>query len=67
MDSGVSMVLGGCQSRGHVVQRHRVLESMRRVDPLSQLVRWRTRIYRRQYSVPCPNSLWYVRSVVVRV
>ena len=57
MRSGASMVRGGLRARGIIVQRQRVLESLRRVDPLSQILRQRITTYRRQYSVPGPKSL----------
>jgi hypothetical protein len=60
MHSGVSMVRGGLRARGIIVQRQRVIDSLRRVDPLSQILRRRILTYRRQYRVPGPNSLWYV-------
>ena len=59
MHSGVSMVRGGLRARGVIVPRHRVVDSMHRVDPLSQILRRRVVTYRRQYCVPGPNSLWY--------
>ena len=43
---------------GIIVPRQRVVDSMHRVDPLSQIIRRRVTTYRRQYSVPAPNSLW---------
>lgn len=52
------MVMGELSSRGIHIQRQRVLESMCRVDPVSQVVRRRVVTLRRQYSVPSPNSLW---------
>ena len=58
MHSGASMLRGGLRARGIIVQRQRVLESLHRVDPLSQILRRRITTYRRQYSVPGPNSLW---------
>ena len=54
------MMRGALRARGITVPRHRVAESMRRVDPLSQLLRRRVTIHRRQYNVPTPNSLWLV-------
>ena len=57
MHSGVSIIRGGLRSRGIIVPRKRVVDAMHRVDPLSQIIR-RVITYRRQYSVPCPNSLW---------
>ena len=41
------------------MQRRRVIDSLRRVDPISQTLRRSVRIHRRQYSVPGPNALWY--------
>ena len=58
MDSGISMIGGALLARGIIVQRYRVIESMRRVDPVSQLLRQTVTVYRRQYSVPGLNSLW---------
>ena len=58
MHSGVSMIRGGLRSRGILVPHQRVVDSMHRVDPLSQVIQRRVLTYRRQYSVPAPNSLW---------
>lgn len=52
------MVRGGLRARRVIVPRQRVVDSMHRVDPLSQIIRRRVTTYRRQYSVPSPNSLW---------
>ena len=60
MDSGISMVRGALLARGIIVQRQRVIDAMHRVDPISQCLRRTVTIYRRQYSVPGPNSLWYI-------
>ena len=57
MHSGISMVRGGLRGRGIIVPQQRVLDSMHRVDPLSQLLRTRVVTYRHEYSVPAPNSL----------
>ena len=54
---GITMMRGALRSRGIIVTRQRVRESIARVDPLSQLI-MRTTILRRTYSVPTPNSLW---------
>ena len=59
VDSGISFIRGALLSRGLTVQRHRVIDSLRRVDPISQNLRRSVRVCRRQYSVPGPNSLWY--------
>jgi hypothetical protein len=45
---------------GIKVPRHRVRESMRRVDPLGNLERWAALIPRLTYSVREPNSLWHM-------
>ena len=38
MHSGVSMVQGGLRARGIIVQRQRIVDALRRVDPLSQIL-----------------------------
>ena len=48
------------QSQGIVVQRQRLRESVRRVDPAHSNSRWRQQISRRTYNVPGPNSLWHI-------
>lgn len=60
MHSGISMVIGGLRSRGVRVPRQRVIDAMRVVDPVSQIIRRRVTTFRRVYSVQSPNSLWYV-------
>ena len=54
------MLCGALQASGISVQRQRVSESMRRVDPVSVSLRNTARIYRRTYSVAGPNALWWV-------
>ena len=56
--SGVGLVQGALRSRGLRIQRHRVIESLRRLDPITSALRQSRRIIRRTYSVPGPNSLW---------
>ena len=56
--AGLRMVQGSLRERGLVVQRMRVLQSLRRVDPVTTTLRNARRIIRRSYNVPCPNSLW---------
>ena len=58
MDAGLSFVRGSLLSRGIVVQRQRVIDSMRRVDPISQSLRRIVRVQRREYNVAGPNALW---------
>ena len=48
------------RSRNIRVQRRRVRECLRRVDPIGTAFRWQPLIYRRKYSVPCPNALWHI-------
>ena len=54
------MVMGGLRSRGIRVPRQRVIDAIRIVDPVSQIIRRRVTTYRRVYSARTPNSLWYV-------
>lgn len=58
VDSGTSFIRGALLSKGFTVQGCRVINSLRRVDPISQILRRSVRICRRQYSVPGPNALW---------
>ena len=44
------------------MQRARVSECLRRVDPVGTTLRRRMTIYRRKYLVPTPNSLWHIDS-----
>jgi len=56
---GFRLVQGALRQRGITVQRRRILEAMRRVDPVMITLRGSRSIVRRRYSVPCPNALWY--------
>ena len=56
--AGLQMVTGALRGRGIVVQRRRILESLRRLDPVSRSLQRLTTTYRRAYSVPGPNALW---------
>ena len=58
--SGERMLLGSLRAQGIKVQRHRLRESIGRVDPLSREMRRRMAINRRVYSVSTPNALWYL-------
>ncbi|KAF3841708.1 hypothetical protein F7725_023659 [Dissostichus mawsoni] len=61
-DSGYKMMVGHLNARGNRIQRQRVQESMRRVDPGGVLIRTlqlNPRM-RRKYFVPAPNSLWHI-------
>ena len=56
--AGLRMVQGAVRQRRLVVQRDRILESLRRVDPVTTSLRNARTIIRRTYHVPCPNALW---------
>ena len=57
---GERRLMGAIRSRNIHIQRRRVRDSLRRVDPVGTALRWRPLIYRRKYSVPCPNALWHI-------
>ena len=56
--AGLRMVQGAIKQRGLIVQRDRILYSLRRVDPVTTSLRNARRIVRRTYNVPSPNALW---------
>ncbi|XP_028413667.1 uncharacterized protein LOC114536523 [Dendronephthya gigantea] len=57
---GYRLVQGALRNRGLNVQRRRILDSLRRVDPVMVTLRASRAIIRRRYSVPCPNALWHL-------
>ncbi|XP_060776375.1 uncharacterized protein LOC132885871 isoform X1 [Neoarius graeffei] len=57
---GEIMLMGHLRSKNIVVQRHRLRDSLRRIDPIGVLARRRPAIARRVYSVPHPNFIWHV-------
>ncbi|XP_071821220.1 uncharacterized protein [Apostichopus japonicus] len=57
---GEKMVAGLLASKNVHVQRDRIRQSIRRVDPDGVETRKRVALHRRQYSVPGPNSLWHI-------
>ncbi len=57
---GEKSVSGSLRSEGIKVQRHRVRDSIRRVDPIGVQLRSRRVLHRRVYQVASPNSLWHV-------
>lgn len=57
---GEVMVIGHLRARGLNIQRKRVRDSIRRVDPGGADQRTSMRIHRRTYYVPCPNFLWHI-------
>ena len=42
------------------MQRRRLCESIRRVDPIASSIRWQQLLKRRVYNVPGPNALWHI-------
>ena len=57
---GQALLNGYLCSRGIFVQRRRIRESVCRIDPLQQRIRWHPAITRRVYQVPGVNSLWHI-------
>ncbi|KAF6728516.1 hypothetical protein FQA47_024388 [Oryzias melastigma] len=61
-NAGCRMMMGHLRSRGIQVQRSRLADSLRRVNPEGVMMR-RLSIQiarRRQYNVPAPNHLWHI-------
>ena len=57
---GQTRMLGALHSRGIRVQRWKVREMMRELDPVGTALRWRGTICRRKYNLRCPNALWHI-------
>lgn len=57
---GQIMMQSLLRQQGINVQRYRLRESMRRLDPIETALRWRQAVNRRRYSVPRANSLWHI-------
>ena len=57
---GEKLVHGRLRAQGVYVQRQRVRESLRRVDPSGVQARIRRVLHRRTYQVDSPNSLWHL-------
>ena len=58
--SGQRALNGFLRGFGVKVQRHRVRESLTRIDPRGVQTRLRQALHRRKYSVCMPNSLWHI-------
>lgn len=58
--SGETYITGSLRGRGIRVQRWRVRERLRIVDPVGRALRGRRAIQRRVYNVSVPNQVWYV-------
>lgn len=59
--SGETYITGSLRGRGVRVQRWRVRERLRLVDPVGRALRGRRAIQRRVYNVSVPNKVWYVQ------
>ena len=60
--NGESYVRGSLRGRQINVQRHRVRDSIKMVDPIGRSIRKRYAICRRVYNVRGPNHLWHIVS-----
>ena len=61
LELGEVMVLGRICAMGYKVNRERVRQEIRLMDPLHTALRWRGwQTSRRPYSVRGPNSLWHI-------
>ncbi|KAK1172466.1 hypothetical protein AOXY_G5049, partial [Acipenser oxyrinchus oxyrinchus] len=61
-NAGETYVLGSLRGRNLRVQRWRVRQSIRDVDPVGRAFRRRMVIRRRIYNVQSPNQLWHIDS-----
>ena len=57
---GERSVDGLLRSQGVVIQRQRLQDVMRAVDPEVVQLRLRRSLHRREYNVEAPNALWHV-------
>ena len=57
---GERSVDGLLRSQGVVIQRQRLWDAMRAVDPEGVQLRLRRSLHRREYNVEAPNALWHV-------
>lgn len=57
---GEKMTSGRLLSQGIRVQRQRLRECLKRVDPMGIARRCRNILHRRRYSVRSPNALWHI-------
>ena len=58
--AGSRIVEGILRSQGFLIQRQRIRDSLRRVDPQGTQERLRRALHRREYKVPSPNALWHI-------
>lgn len=59
-DSGKSYLTGELRSQGFRIQRSRIRDSVKRVNPIAPVLRQTLTIQRREYEVPRPNALWHL-------
>lgn len=59
-ESGIRYVTGFLRHHGFKIQRHRIIQSLQRVDPIGRTLQERQAIIRRVYSVTRPNALWHI-------
>jgi len=59
---GQARLLGALRIRGLNIQRWRVRNCLRALDPVGTTLRWGSAIYRRKYNVPIPCTLWHIDS-----
>ena len=57
---GSRMLQGQLNLQGIRVQRCRIRESLRRIDPFGCMLRWFNTVQRRHYSVPHSQWLWHI-------
>ena len=57
---GERIIIGHIRGLGLCIQREKIRQSIRRIDPVNTSLRWHLNISRRTYSVPGPNSLWHI-------
>ena len=57
---GERSVTGYLRSQGHRIQRERIRQCIRRIDPFGVELRARGVLHRRRYHVEAPNSLWHL-------
>lgn len=53
-------MIGFLRHSGLRIQRHRIIDSLRRVDPVGRALQERLHIVRRIYQVARPNALWHI-------
>ena len=58
-EAGSRIVEGMLRSQGLLIQRQRIRDSLRRIDPQGTQERLARALHRRKYRVPSPNSLWH--------